>query len=122
MNRAPGHECPTRPVPQSTEEHGDHNVRVPPPGSSPVAAQRNIEVVPQEPRKRDVPSSPKIDNRTRLVGRTEVDRQADAKYQSQSSGHVGITRKIEGNLERISKRCDPSPKTADFSTAIDIMK
>jgi hypothetical protein len=64
----------------------------------------------------------KIDDRTRFVGRAEIDWQSYAKHQGLSGGDVGIPGKIEVNLQRGGKRCDPRPKATDGAAAVDMLK
>src|SRR5438067_2082421 len=68
VHAAPQHEVPAGPVPQSAEQHGYHYVAVACETATAIPAQRDIEIVAQEARQRDVPAAPEIDDRYRFVG------------------------------------------------------
>ena len=107
MQRAPHHKSPGRTVPEPAEQHGDCQIDVTQQRAAAIAAERDVEIVAQELRQRHVPAPPEIDDRGRLVGRVEVQRQEDAKHQRDPDRHVGIAGKIEIKLERIGQRADP---------------
>ena len=57
---APDHEVPARAVPQPAEQHGDHQVAVACALAAAVAAERDVQVVAQPGRQRDVPAPPEL--------------------------------------------------------------
>src|SRR5436189_208321 len=67
-----------RAVPQAAEEHGDHQVAVRPQLSASVASQRDVEVIPQPARKRDVPARPELAEAAREVRAVEVDAEVES--------------------------------------------
>ena len=107
MQRAPDHKGPGRTVPEPAEQHGDRQIDITQQRAVAVAAERNVEIVAQELRQRHVPAPPEIDDRGRLVGRVEIQRQEDAEHQRYPDRHVGIAGEIEIELERIGQRADP---------------
>ena len=77
MRCAPEQERVRRAVPQATEDHGDQQIAV---GRDPrpaVTSERDVEVVPQPVRQRNVPSSPELGDVARQIGLFEVNRQVD---------------------------------------------
>jgi len=51
---------PVGTMPEATDEKGDEEIELPAPGFSTVAAERNVEVVAEPSRERDVPAFPKF--------------------------------------------------------------
>ena len=47
-------------MPETSEEHDDHEIDRGPRPSNPVTAERNVEVIAQEGGKRNVPAPPEI--------------------------------------------------------------
>src|SRR6202011_1852123 len=58
VQAAPHQEIPARAVPEPAEQHRHQQIDVTARLAEPVAAERNIEVVAQEARQRDVPAPP----------------------------------------------------------------
>src|SRR5262249_60218031 len=58
VNGAPNHEGPRCAVPQAAKQHRDQKIDVAPSRSLSIAAERNVEVIAQEPRERHVPAPP----------------------------------------------------------------
>ena len=73
----------------------------------PVAAQGDIDIVPEEAAERHVPAPPEIGDVQRLVGRVEVDGQADVEHERRGQGHVGVGGEIEIDLEGIGQARHP---------------
>ena len=107
MQHAPHDKGPVRAMPQAAQQHGQEQVAVALESAVAVAAQRDIQIVAQEARQRDVPAAPEVDDRGGFVGRIEIDRQDNAKHVGQAIGHVGIGRKIEIQLEGVGQRPGP---------------
>ena len=68
-------------MPQASQHHRDHNVAHFLEATMPVPSQRNVEIVPEPARERNVPASPEIDHRGRRVGLQEVFRKAHAEHE-----------------------------------------
>jgi hypothetical protein len=60
MVASPGNERPIRAMPQSAQQHGVHQVSVSEYLSSSSTSQRDIQVISQNGRERDMPAPPKI--------------------------------------------------------------
>jgi hypothetical protein len=102
VERAPCDEGPCGTVPDASDQHRHHDVRTTPERSTAPTAQRNVDIVAEQPRKRDVPPAPEINDRARLIGRRKIDGQIDAEHAAQSDSHVGVCRKIVVYLKRIT--------------------
>ena len=107
MQRTPDHKRPGRTMPEAAKQHGDRQIDVAQRRAVAVAAERDVEIVAQELRQRHVPAPPEIDDRDRLVGRVEIQRQENAEHQRDADRHVGIAGEIEIELERVSQHADP---------------
>ena len=57
---APQHEVPGGAVPQPAQQHRRHQIDVAPHLAVPVAAERDVDVIAQEPAQRDVPAAPEV--------------------------------------------------------------
>ena len=63
------------------EEYHDRQVRVSPARSAAIAAERDVQVVPQKGAQGDVPAPPEIRDAVRPVGRIEVLDELDRFYE-----------------------------------------
>src|SRR5438067_209974 len=106
MQRAPEDERPARAVPESAEEHGDHQVAVRAPSSAAIAAQRDIEVITQPTGERDVPARPEFAEAAREVRAVEVDAEVESENARQSDGDARIAGEIAVDLERVEVDAD----------------
>ena len=108
---APDHEGPAGAVPQPAEQHRDHQVGVAARRAAPVAAERDVEVVAQEARQRDVPAAPEVDDVDRLVGAVEVDREADVEHQRRGRSPCRSSRRSRSRAGRCRRARRPRPRT-----------
>ncbi len=111
VQRAPHEKRPTRAVPQSAEYHREHQVQISAKRAVPVAAERDVKVVPQEPRERHVPPPPEIGDARCEVWSVEVLRPAVTEQEADSARHVGMRGEVEVDLQcvepHIRQRPDP---------------
>ena len=107
VQAAPEDEGPRGAVPQAAQEHGDHHVDVTTWAALAAAAERDVQVVLQEPRQGHVPAAPEVDDAGGLVRRVEIDRQRHAENARQSDGHVGIAGKVKVDLKGVGQH--PAP-------------
>src|SRR5205085_194085 len=84
-----------------------HQVGVAAGRSTAIAAERDVQIIAQETRKRHVPTPPELDDARGLVRGVEVLRKLDAEASGSPDGHVGIARKIEVYLAGVSERAAP---------------
>ena len=105
--RAPNDEDPVRAVPQSTQQHRDHEVSVRHETRASIATERDVDVVAKKRRERDVPAPPEIREVRRLVRRVEVLGQAQPEQIAEADRHVAVARKVEIQLIRIAQHAQP---------------
>ena len=111
VQRTPQHKTHRRTVPQATQNHSDNEVEVCAHLAFAVTAKRDVEVVAQPRRERYMPTTPKLRDGSRLVGRIEVFGEAEAEQKGDTYGHIGISRKIAVNLQRIAVDTHQTLKT-----------
>src|SRR3954453_14691988 len=75
VQSAPDYKSPGAAVPQSAEQHRDHDVAVNEPGGSPVSPERNVKIIAQPARETDVPAMPEVGNVRREIRESKVDRE-----------------------------------------------
>src|ERR1039458_4438474 len=100
---APEHECPGGTVPESAQDHREHQVAIgkqPPPA---VAAERDIEKVAQKPRKRHVPTPPEVAKAGGAVWTAEVLREYVAHQQREPDSDVSVPREVAVDLRRVAE-------------------
>ncbi len=113
VQTAPDHERPARAVPQAAEQHRDEEIAVAEQEAATVSAERDVEVIAQEQRERDVPAPPEFDDGGRSIWRVEIHGQQDAEHARETNRHVGVAREIEVELERIRERAGPCIRRGD---------
>ena len=74
--------------------------------AAPVAAERDVHVVPQPPRQRHVPAPPEVLDRCRRVGLVEVVGEPDAHQQGDADRHVGVAGEVGVDLHGVRDRGD----------------
>ena len=95
VQTAPGNEGPCRPVPKSAEQHGRHQIAIGRDLSGATAAERDVNIVAQPARKRDVPPTPKI-----IDGRAGVwDVEILGNVESEPAGHPDCHQRIAGKVK-----------------------
>ena len=88
-------------------QHDDQEIRVGTPRPLAVAAQRQVEVVAQPGRERDVPAAPEVRERFGPVGRVEVLGQHEPEHQGEPDRHVRVAAEVEVDLERVGDHAHP---------------
>src|SRR5690606_9026821 len=91
-------------MPESSKDHGEHEVDISSCFASSVASEGNIQIFHKEGRQRNVPSLPKLLEGSRNVGEVEVVFEIVAKQFGQTDSNEGVSRKVGENLERVSKQ------------------
>lgn len=102
MPSSPYHKKPRSSMPKSTQHHSYEQIEIGTDFASTIPAQRYIEIVSQPTRQRDMPATPELGNRTRLIGRIEIDFKTIPHKQGYADSHIGITRKITVYLQGIA--------------------
>ena len=94
-------------MPQSREQEADPEVEIHAAFAFAVASQGDVEVVHDEAPQGDMPAPPELGDGTRGVRVVEVFGELESHDAAQADGHVGITGKVEINLEGISQGDQP---------------
>ena len=99
MIGTPSNEGPIGSVPKTAQKENNESV----PNyfclAHSAAAQRNINIIPEPSRQRDVPTAPKLRNITAEIRHVEVPHQLNAEQFGRAYGNVGITREVAVDLE-----------------------
>ena len=103
MQRAPEHEHPGGAVPEPRHDHGQEIVEQGPRLPLPVAAQGDVDVVPEPGGERDVPAAPELREVERAVGVEEVVVQAETHQRGDADGEVGVAGEIKVDLHRVAQ-------------------
>ena len=73
----------------------------------PVPPQRNIEILPQPGRQRDMPSVPEFRDRTGSIGVLKVLPEMKSEHSAHPDRHIGISAEIKIDLHQIGKSRQP---------------
>ena len=110
--RAPRDERPVRTVPETA--HKEDHERVPhhPRLRHPAPAQRNVHIVPEPRRQRNVPPTPKLSYVPAEVRHVEVAHQPYPEQLRRTDGDVAVARKVAIDLKREEHRAQEQRATA----------
>ena len=100
MQEAPDHKCPGRAVPQSAQQHRQHQIAIGQQRTTAIAAQADIEVVTQPLRQADVPAPPELLRIDGEIGLSEIAHEAKAEHLGNAAGNVRIAGKVAIDLDR----------------------
>src|SRR5436190_2091317 len=98
MQQSPDDKCPGRAVPKAADEHDDHKVQRSAKRSDLIAAERNVKVVAQKSRKRNVPAPPEIREPDSGVRETEIVLEMEAERERGTDRTDRVTGEIEEDL------------------------
>jgi len=99
VQTTPDDEGPVRAVPQPAHQEHYHQVAQPAPYRHPVAAKRDVEVILEPARERDMPAFPELRYRLRKIGSPEIDHQVIAQDAGRPYGYIGVPGEIAEYLE-----------------------
>ena len=99
VHRSPCHEVPRSTMPQSAHKHRQNQIDVSHELALAVSAKRDVDIIAQPTRQRDVPSVPELGNRRTLVRAVEVLRKVKSEQKSNSDSHIAVARKVAVNLK-----------------------
>src|SRR5262249_28762758 len=97
--QAPEPEVPRRAVPQAAEEHRDRQVHGLHEQAAPPAAQRDVDVVADPARQRDVPALPELGDVARDVGVPEVRWQLEPQHAREPDRDVAVAGEVEQDAD-----------------------
>ena len=103
MQAPPGDERPARSVPETAEQHREHEIDVRSARAFAVSAEGNVKIIAKPGRERNVPPSPEVLDVRRLVRRVEIQRKAYAEEQRRTDGDIRVSGKVAINLDRIAE-------------------
>ena len=75
--------------------------------ADPVAAQGNVDVVPEPAGQGDVPAPPELRDAAGQVGVVEVLQEREPQHAAHADGHVRIAAEVEVDLQRVGRRAQP---------------
>ena len=96
----------TRSMPQSSEEHRGEKIHVGPSNTAAVAAEGDVEIVPQSGRQRDMPPLPELGDAGREVGVAKVAHQLEPEKPGGPSGDVAVAGEVAVDLEGVQQDPD----------------
>ena len=108
MIKAPAHERPVRTMPNATHEHHEEKVEVHATRRYAVATQRNVQVIAEPARERNMPALPEVRNADRAIRAVEVAREMEPEHKAKTNRHIRIRREVKVNLEHVGKRAPPT--------------
>lgn len=82
-------------VPESAQREGDDQIAAAPKRAVAVAAERNVNVVPNPGAQRNVPARPEITQAGGRVGVIKIFRQTEPEHLGKTEGDVGVAAEIE---------------------------
>lgn len=96
---APEYKRPGGAMPETAQQHGEHEIAVGMEGAMAIAAEGNVHIVPQPSGQADVPAAPKLFWIEGKIGAFEVPHEFEPQNGCQAFRHVAISGKIAVNLE-----------------------
>ena len=97
--KAPDDKGPGSAVPDAGKKPDDHDVADVPQGTFPVAAQGDIDILPEPGPQGDMPSAPEFGSAQGHIGIIEVLGDGEAKHLADADGHIRITAEVKIDLQ-----------------------
>ena len=107
MAQPPEHEGPVRPVPQAGAEEDEQTVQRGPSAAAAVAAEGEVQILPEPGGEGDVPLAPEVADGGRRIGEEKVLPDGKAEHPSHADGHVAVTGEVKINLQRVADSAQP---------------
>ena len=107
VKQSPCHKVQAGAMPEAGEGPDDQKIQIHPARSLAVAAERNIDILPEPGGKGDMPPLPEFTDGTRGVGIIEIFLEGEAEHAAETDGHIGVAGKIKVDLERIKQHLQP---------------
>src|SRR5262245_27560514 len=108
MEAPPKNEIPTRTMPESTEQHGNHQVSIGCQSAATIPPEREVKIIAEPGRQGNVPAAPEVAGVESPVGRVEVFRELHAEEVAKPPRHVRITTEVKIDLQSESDHGQPS--------------
>src|SRR5713101_7597745 len=114
MQPAPHHETPRGAMPQSANEHRQHEVDVGSCLAAPIPPQRDVEIIAEPGGKGEVPAAPEIGKANGGIRQMKVIFQDKSQTQRCPNRTQRVSGKIKEDLPRERERADPRVEAARF--------
>ena len=115
--QAPADKVPVGAVPDAGQRPDHQHVEQLPGQPAAVAAQRDVDVIPEPGRQRDVPPPPKLGDAGGNVRQVKVGGAVKAHHPAQAVAHLRVAGKIKVQLERVSQDAQPGQRRRDIGKA-----
>ena len=106
MDAAPNDEGPVCTVPETAEQHGEHEVDVGADFAEAIASKRNIEIIAEPGAEADVPATPEILKAFGEIGLAEIHHEVKAKKLRAAAGDTAVAAEVSVNLPSESERAE----------------
>ncbi len=106
-------------MPETADEHRDHQVEPRSEASFSVSAKWNVEVFAQPRTEADMPSAPEILRACREVGEIEVLHQVDTEPARYAACDVSVSAKVSVDLKCKSNRSQNHVARCEFSASVN---
>ena len=106
-------------MPDTRQKPYDQEVEDLPRKALAVAAQRDIDILPEPSTERDVPAAPELGDTLTDIGVVEVFEELEAEHITKTARHIRITGKVEVDLEGIGEDARPRAQPAVLLTGDD---
>lgn len=98
-------------VPETADQKGEKEIQAVPPFGHPVAAKRNIDIIPKPGGQGNMPAAPEFPDGESQVGAFKICHQFDAKKPCAADGDVRVAGKVTVNFDGEHDRHDDKDKT-----------
>ena len=112
--KSPGDKVPAGAMPDAGSRPDQEHIKKLPRRAFTVAAQGNVDVIPEPARKRDMPAPPKFGDATGDIRQIEVGRAIKAKQSSQAVAHLTVTGEVEIQLQAVRDNAQPCQRGRDI--------
>src|ERR1700730_5287496 len=105
-------------MPETSQEHDDHEIDRGPRPSNPITAERKVEVIAQEGGKGNVPASPEIGKADGRIGKSEIVFQMEAEAEGRANRAGRIAGEVEKDLSGKGDDAHPGVERNQWSPVI----
>ena len=122
VDSAPQDIMDARAMPKPADKEGQHQVKAMPEPACPVAAQRNVYIIPEPGGEGDVPAAPEFPDTAGEIGAFKIFFQPDAEKRGAADGNIRIAGEIAVYLQGEHNRGDNIDQSGViFRLAVDIV-
>jgi hypothetical protein len=106
MQPSPYHKGPVGPMPDTAQQKYEKDGTTPSGQAGPVAAQRNVQIIPEPGGQGNMPAGPKFTNIPGKVREVKIPHQPEPHYAGSPTGNIRIGGKVTIDLEGKEKNRD----------------